>query len=121
MQSVKEKTKQTAAIIKRVFVDPLASAGVIPLPSRADLGILSRHRIRLALRAQHFHPVHLLQGTVHGFPTVLLGLLYLAPSLGYALASLIGGRWIDGIMAREARKAQRYDASGKLHTFRKIG
>ncbi len=33
---------------------------------------------------------------------------------GYAVTSVLGGRWIDHIMAREARKAERYDADGKL-------
>ena len=38
-----------------------------------------------------------------------LGACYLAPSLGYILASLFGGRWIDYIMAREAKKVGRFD------------
>lgn len=50
----------------------------------------------------------------YNFTTTEVGLLYLAPTLGYALSSLLGGRWIDYIMAREARKAGRYDADGKL-------
>lgn len=50
----------------------------------------------------------------YNFNTLEVGLLYLAPTLGYAIASVLGGRWIDYIMAREARKAGRYDADGKL-------
>ncbi|UKZ54538.1 hypothetical protein TrVGV298_008347 [Trichoderma virens] len=34
--------------------------------------------------------------------------------LGYFIASLFGGRWIDKIMARQAIKANRYDENGKL-------
>ncbi len=48
------------------------------------------------------------------FPTLILGLLYIPNSLGYILASIFGGRWIDAIMHREARKAGRYDSKGKL-------
>ena len=48
------------------------------------------------------------------FTIIEVGLLYLAPTIGYALSSLLGGRWIDFIMAREARKAGRYDGDGKL-------
>lgn len=39
----------------------------------------------------------------YSFPPSLLGLLYLAPALGYITASLLGGRWIDAIMRRHAR------------------
>jgi multidrug resistance protein len=40
--------------------------------------------------------------------------LYIPNSIGYLLASIFGGRWLDTIMHREARKAGRYDACGKL-------
>ena len=50
----------------------------------------------------------------YNFTIIEVGLLYLAPTIGYALSSLLGGRWIDFIMAREARKAGRYDSDGKL-------
>ena len=48
------------------------------------------------------------------FNDISVGLLYIAPTIGYAISSLAGGRWIDHIMAREARRAGRYDADGKL-------
>ncbi len=44
----------------------------------------------------------------YGFPELVVGLLYLPSSLGYLLASALGGRWTDHIMAREARRAGRY-------------
>lgn len=50
----------------------------------------------------------------YNFTIIEVGLVYLAPTLGYAVSSLLGGRWIDYIMAREARKAGRYDENGKL-------
>ncbi|OTB01881.1 hypothetical protein M426DRAFT_265408 [Hypoxylon sp. CI-4A] len=50
----------------------------------------------------------------YNFTTIEVGLLYIAPTLGYASASLLGGRWADYIMHREAVKAKRYDADGKL-------
>lgn len=50
----------------------------------------------------------------YNYDTLVVGLLYLAPTLGYAVASVLGGRWIDYIMHREAVKAGRYDAGGKL-------
>ncbi|KAA8644077.1 hypothetical protein EYZ11_005460 [Aspergillus tanneri] len=49
----------------------------------------------------------------YNFSVILVGLTYLAPTIGYAISSLLGGRWIDYIMAREARKAGRYHPDGK--------
>ena len=47
-----------------------------------------------------------------------VGLVYLAPTIGYAISSIVGGRWIDHIMVREATtKANRYDDNGKLKYF----
>jgi MFS family permease len=48
----------------------------------------------------------------YSFPTLIVGLLYLPASLGYVIASIAGGRWMDRIMAREARKAGRFDENG---------
>lgn len=50
----------------------------------------------------------------YNFTTIKLGLLYLAPTIGYGISSILGGRWVDRIMAREAKKAERYDENGKL-------
>lgn len=47
------------------------------------------------------------------FSTLILGLLYLPNSIGYILSSVIGGRWMDYIMKREAIKANRV-REGKL-------
>lgn len=48
------------------------------------------------------------------FSTLIIGLLYLPNSVGYILASLFGGRWMDAIMKREALRANRIDERGKL-------
>lgn len=50
----------------------------------------------------------------YNFSTIIIGLLYIPNSLGYVVSSLIGGRWMDSIMQREARKANRYDERGRL-------
>jgi MFS family permease len=49
----------------------------------------------------------------YSFTTTEIGLVYLSPTLGYALASILGGGWTDSIMAREARRAGRFDSDGK--------
>ena len=50
----------------------------------------------------------------YNFSTIILGLLYIPNSLGYVLASVFGGRWMDFIMQREAIKAERIGDDGKL-------
>lgn len=48
----------------------------------------------------------------YNFSSLLVGLLYIADSLGYLVAGFLGGRWMDRIMRREARKAGRIDDKG---------
>lgn len=50
----------------------------------------------------------------YNFSTIIVGLLYIPNSLGYVVASIFGGKWMDSIMQREARKANRYDEKGRL-------
>lgn len=49
----------------------------------------------------------------YSFSTLSLGLLYIPNSLGYVVASLFGGRWMDRIMHREALDAGRFDEKGR--------
>lgn len=50
----------------------------------------------------------------YNFSTIIVGLLYIPNSVGYVVASLFGGKWMDSIMQREAKKANRYDEKGRL-------
>ncbi|KAL4921659.1 major facilitator superfamily domain-containing protein [Aspergillus aurantiobrunneus] len=50
----------------------------------------------------------------YNFDTIIVGLLYIPNSFGYLVASIFGGPWIDKIMEREAKKANRYDENGNL-------
>ncbi|KAL4808427.1 major facilitator superfamily domain-containing protein [Aspergillus unguis] len=50
----------------------------------------------------------------YNFSTIIVGLLYIPNSLGYVVSSIFGGKWIDSIMVREAKKAGRYDEKGQL-------
>ena len=45
---------------------------------------------------------------------MIIGLIYIPSAVGYVLSSLFGGKWTDSIMVREAQKAGRYDARGRL-------
>ncbi|KAM3553317.1 hypothetical protein ARSEF4850_006971 [Beauveria asiatica] len=48
----------------------------------------------------------------HSFRAIILGLLYIPSALGSIVASVVGGRWTDYVMRREAKAAGRYDESG---------
>ncbi|KAM3551321.1 hypothetical protein MY1884_007776 [Beauveria asiatica] len=48
----------------------------------------------------------------HSFRAIILGLLYIPSALGSIVASVVGGRWTDYVMRREAKAVGRYDESG---------
>lgn len=50
----------------------------------------------------------------YNYSALIVGLLYLPFSLGLIVGSILGGKWSDHIMAREARSAGRYDEKGIL-------
>jgi len=50
----------------------------------------------------------------YNFNTIDIGALYIFNSVGYLIASLAGGPWVDAIMKRAARKANRVDDRGRL-------
>ncbi|KAF2634257.1 MFS general substrate transporter [Massarina eburnea CBS 473.64] len=112
-QSVQQTSKTLAQTAKRIFIDPLLVLTWLRYPPvaltvyYASITFGSLYILNISIQATfHSAPYH--------FSTLIVGLLYIPGSLGYVSASLVGGRWIDAIMMREARKAGRYDASGKL-------
>lgn len=112
-QSVKIHTRRTAAVLKRLLVDPLAvllnlrHPPVLITVYCASIAFFSLLVLNISIQSTFSSPPY-------SFPPIPLGACYLAPSLGYVLASTFGGRWIDYIMRREAKKAQRFDDKGKL-------
>ncbi|KUJ11958.1 MFS multidrug transporter-like protein [Mollisia scopiformis] len=112
-QSVHLKTKKAAAIFKRCIIDPLSVLAFLRFPA-----VL----ITVYLASVTFGSLYILNISIqqtfssapYNFSVIILGLLYIPNSLGYIFASIIGGRWVDHIMHREARAAGRYDEHGKL-------
>ncbi|KAF2871474.1 major facilitator superfamily domain-containing protein [Massariosphaeria phaeospora] len=112
-QSVQQTTKFYASILRQIFLDPLyvltwLRYGPIALTVYyASITFGSLYFLNISIQATFAkEPYH--------FSTLIIGLLYIPNSIGYILASIFGGRWIDHIMHREARKAGRYDDRGKL-------
>jgi multidrug resistance protein len=112
-QSVQVKTKTTIQHARRIFLDPLYVLTWLRYPPIA----LTVYYASITFGSLYFLNISI-QSTFsmapYEFPTLILGLLYIPGSLGYIAAAVFGGRWIDMIMHREARKAGRYDEHGKL-------
>ncbi|KAH6631060.1 major facilitator superfamily domain-containing protein [Chaetomium sp. MPI-SDFR-AT-0129] len=107
------RTRLTASTLKRLLLDPLTVILHLRQPPvfitvySASIAFFSLFVLNISIQSTFSSPPY-------SFAPIPLGACYLAPSLGYFIASAFGGRWIDYIMAREARRAARYDAQGRL-------
>lgn len=112
-QSVAVKTKRGATILRKAFIDPLQCILYLRFPpvaitvAFASVTFASLFILNISIQSTFAAPPY-------NFSTLIVGLLYIPSSLGYMVASILGGRWVDRIMAREAAKAGRYDNKGKL-------
>ncbi|KAF6218445.1 hypothetical protein HO133_005794 [Letharia lupina] len=112
-QSVQRKTAKHIKTAKRIFLDPLKIILYLRFPAvlitvyYASITFGSLYLLNVSLQTTFSKPPY-------NFSTTLVGLTYIPNSIGYVLASLFGGKWTDKIMAREAKRAGRYDEKGKL-------
>ncbi|KAI0129945.1 major facilitator superfamily transporter multidrug resistance [Xylariales sp. AK1849] len=112
-RSVQVRTRLVAAWLRRAFVDPLEVVTYLRFPAvaivvyYAAITFGSLYVLNISIQSAFSKPPY-------GFPAIIIGLLYIPGALGYLLASLLGGPWIDRIMVRAAEKAGRYDEHGKL-------
>ncbi|KAI0554481.1 major facilitator superfamily domain-containing protein [Xylaria curta] len=110
---VQARTKMAGAWFKRVFLDPLSILKFLRFPavalivSYAAITFGSLYVLNICIESAFSAPPY-------SFKPLVVGALYLPGSVGYFLASLLGGPWLDRIMIREARKAGRYDERGRL-------
>ncbi|CAI7676334.1 unnamed protein product [Penicillium pancosmium] len=112
-QSVAEKSKYVASHLRRIFVDPFS----ILLYLRFLPVALTVYYASITFAFLYFLNISIqktFSSAPYNYSTLVVGLLYIPSSVGYMLASLLGGVWVDRIMHREARKAGRYDEEGKL-------
>lgn len=112
-QSIHLKTKKAAAVFKRCIIDPLSVLAYLRFPAV----FLSVYLASIAFGSLYVLNISIQQTfseAPYNYTVIILGLLYIPNSLGYVVASLLGGRWADRIMHREAKKANRYDENGKL-------
>lgn len=112
-QSVVVKSRRVAVFMRKAFVDPLQCITNLRFPPVA---------ISVAFASITFASLFILNISIqstfsrapYSYQTIVVGLLFIPSSLGYFIASLFGGRWVDHIMQREARRARRYDDKGGL-------
>ncbi|KAJ2896419.1 MFS multidrug resistance transporter [Zalerion maritima] len=106
--SISCKTKQTGVVLRKYFIEPLNILTYLRFPpilltvSYSALTFGSLFVLNVSIQLAFSSPPY-------NYGAIVVGLLYLAPSLGYASASIFGGRWIDHIMHRAAQKANRRD------------
>ena len=112
-QSVQRQTAKYIRTTKRIFLDPLKIILYLRFPAvlitvyYSSITFGSLYILNISLQSTFSKPPY-------NFSTTLVGLTYIPNSIGYVLASFFGGRWTDTIMAREAKRAGRYDEKGKL-------
>lgn len=111
-QSLQRTTKAWVKLAQKFLIDPLKIVSYLRFPAVV---------ITIYYASITFSTLYLLNLSVevtfsrapYDFSTIIVGLTYIPGSLGYILASVFGGKWTDTIMAREAKKAGRYDENGK--------
>lgn len=112
-RQVAEKTGKWLRILKIVLLDPLKIILYLRYPAvfftviYASIAFGSLYILNVSLQDAFGREPY-------GFSMLVVGLLYIPNSLGYMLASILGGRWMDTVMHREARKAGRFDERGRL-------
>lgn len=112
-QSIQQSTRKGMIFLKRGLIDPLK----ILLYLRFPAVLILVYYVSIAFGSLYLMNVSIewtFSKPPYNFSAIIIGLAYIPSSVGYFLASLFGGRWTDAIMAREARKAGRYDRDGKL-------
>ena len=112
-RQVVRSTTRWLKVLKMVFLDPLK----IVLYLRYPPVLLTVYYASITFGSLYVLNVsveHTFGSSPYNYSTIIVGLLYIPNSLGYIAASCFGGRWMDNIMKREAKKAERYDEKGNL-------
>jgi len=111
--STVQKTKSMLLHLRHIFIDPLRIIAWLRFPPvfltvyYASITFGCLYILNISIQSTF-------AAQPYSFSTLIIGLLYIPNSVGYLLASLFGGKWIDSIMHREARRAGRYDDRRKL-------
>lgn len=113
LSTLRQRTHRLLSTLRRILIDPLLILSHLRFPAVA----CTVYYASVAFGALYFINISVektFSAPPYSFSSVVVGSLYIFNSTGYLLASLLGGRWVDAIMAREARRAGRVDARGRL-------
>lgn len=112
-RSLQHNTKKWLKISKQFIIDPLKIIMYLRFPAvlitifYASITFSCLYLLNISMEVKF-------SKAPYNFTPLIIGLSYIPSSVGYIVASVAGGRWTDQIMAREAKKAGRYDEKGKL-------
>lgn len=112
-RQVVRSTAKWLKMLKIIFIDPLK----IVLYLQYIPVLLSVYYASIAFGSLYVLNISVedtFSKAPYRFSTIIVGLLYIPNSLGYFVASMFGGRWMDSIMQREAKKANRVDSKGRF-------
>ncbi|XWW92096.1 hypothetical protein V2A60_000018 [Cordyceps javanica] len=112
-ESTKLYTKRFAGSVNRFILAPLKVLLFLRFPPVLITVVLAAFAFG-SLFVMNITVQQLFARPPYSYPELTVGLLYIPSGLGYIVGSLVGGRWLDYIMAREAVKANRYNDKGKL-------
>ncbi|KAH6681128.1 putative MFS multidrug resistance transporter [Plectosphaerella plurivora] len=101
------------AMMKAIFIDPLRLLAYLRFPPVA----LTVYVQSVSFGALYFLNISLeytFSAEPYKFETWAIGFVFAPASLGFLVAGLVGGPWMDRIMHRHALKKKRYGADGKL-------
>lgn len=111
ISSLHRTTSKYLSVARRLLIDPLKIILYLRFPAvlitvyYASITFGSLYLLNISLETTFSAPPY-------NFSVTAVGLTYIPNSIGYVLASIFGGKWTDTIMAREARKAGRYESDG---------
>jgi len=111
--SVLQTSRKVTKILKRCFVDPLKIILLLRFPAV----FLTVYYASITFGSLYFLNISIQEtfsSSPYNFSTLIVGLLYIPGSLGYFVASIFGGSWLDHIMKREARKRNIKDKKGEF-------
>lgn len=111
-RQVADKTARLFKFAKLMFIDPLKTVLYLRYPP-VLLTVLYASTAFGALYMMNIGIQQTFGHEPYNFSTIIVGLLYIPNSVGYLLSSIFAGRWMDTIMKREARRANRVDEKGK--------
>jgi MFS family permease len=112
LSSEGSKWSRTAQAVAKNDIDPLKVLALLRYPPvliavySAAIAFGALFVVNVSIQSNFGSPPY-------NFTVIEAGLIYIPPTIGYAISSVLGGRWIDYIMQRKAHKAGRFDEDGK--------